>query len=116
MRVCLLMPCGHLLGRGWPLGSCLICLLVNLSLSAWYPLSGVVLNCIDSDLSPLSYFKYGLYHGLSGCTWIICCACGHIHGITSSYHQHQCRACTLQDYGSSDNKGGMKNTIQRIVS
>ena len=21
MRVCLLMPCGHLLGKGWPLGS-----------------------------------------------------------------------------------------------
>ena len=59
MRVCLLMPCGHLLGRGWPLGSCLICLIVNLSLSHWYPGSGVVLNCIDSDLCPLSYFING---------------------------------------------------------
>ena len=32
-RVCLLMPCGHLLGKGWPLGSCLWFLIVCLSLS-----------------------------------------------------------------------------------
>ena len=31
--VCLLMPCGHLLGKGWPLGSRLWCLIVCLSLS-----------------------------------------------------------------------------------
>ena len=24
-RVCSLLPCGHLLGKGWPLGSCLWC-------------------------------------------------------------------------------------------
>ena len=46
--VCLLMPCGHLLGKGWPLGSRLWCLIVKLSLSHWYPGSGVVLDCIDS--------------------------------------------------------------------
>ena len=46
--VCLLMPCGHLLGKGWPLGSRLWCLIVKLSLSHWYPGSGVVLACIDS--------------------------------------------------------------------
>ena len=40
--------CGHLLGKGWPLGSCLCCLTVSLSLSHWYPGSGVVLDCIDS--------------------------------------------------------------------
>ena len=48
MHVCLLMPCGHLLGKGWSLGSRLWCLIVALSLSHWYPGSGVVLDCIDS--------------------------------------------------------------------
>ena len=50
-RVCLYWPCGHLLGKGWPLGSRLWCLTVSLSLSHWYPgsgHSGVVLDCIDS--------------------------------------------------------------------
>ena len=37
--------CGHLLGT---LGSRLWCITVSLSLSNWYPGSGVVLNCIDS--------------------------------------------------------------------
>ena len=32
VRVCLYMPCGHLLGKGWPLGSRLWCLTVSLSL------------------------------------------------------------------------------------
>ena len=32
-RVCSLLPCGHLLGKGWPLGSRLLCLFVFLSLS-----------------------------------------------------------------------------------
>ena len=31
--VCSLLPCGHLLAKGWPLGSCLWCLIVLLSLS-----------------------------------------------------------------------------------
>ena len=48
VRVCLLMPCGHLLGKSWPLGSRLWCLIVKLSLSHWYPGSGVVLDCINS--------------------------------------------------------------------
>ena len=48
VRVCLFVPCGYLLGKGWPLGSCLWCLTVSLSLSHWYPGSGVVLDCIDS--------------------------------------------------------------------
>ena len=46
--VCLLMPCGHLLGKGWSLGSRLWFLIGKLSLSHWYPRSGVVLDCIDS--------------------------------------------------------------------
>ena len=43
-----IVPCGHLLGKGWPLDSRLWCLTVSLSLSHWYPGSGVVLDCVDS--------------------------------------------------------------------
>ena len=46
--VCLHVPCGHLLVKGWPLGSSLWCQNVSLSLSHWYPGSGVVLDCINS--------------------------------------------------------------------
>ena len=49
VRVCLYVLCGQLLGKGWPLGSPLWCLTVSLSLSHWYPGSGVVLDCIDSS-------------------------------------------------------------------
>ena len=55
MIVCLLMPCGHLLGKGWPLGSCMWCLIVTLSLSHWYLRSVVVLDCINVWSLP-SYF------------------------------------------------------------
>ena len=47
MHVCLLMPCGHPLGKDWPLGSRLWCQIVKLSLSHWYPGSAVVIDCID---------------------------------------------------------------------
>ena len=46
--VCLFASCGHLLGKGWPLGSRLWCSTVSLTLSHWYLGSGVVLDCIDS--------------------------------------------------------------------
>ena len=52
VRVCLLMPSGHLLGKSWPLGSRLWCLIVSLLLSHWYLGSGVVLDCIDSTSLP----------------------------------------------------------------
>ena len=48
LRLCLHVLCGHLLGKGWPLGSRLWCLTVSSSLSHWYPGSGVVLDYIDS--------------------------------------------------------------------
>ena len=50
VRVCLFVPCGHLLAMGLPLSSRLRCLTVilSLSLSHCYPGSGVVLDCIDS--------------------------------------------------------------------
>ena len=35
-------------GEGWPFDSSLWCIIVSLSLSHWYPGSGVVLDCIDS--------------------------------------------------------------------
>ena len=46
VRVCLYVPCGHLLemGKGLPLGSRLWCLTVSLLLSYWYPGSDVVLD------------------------------------------------------------------------
>ena len=56
MRDCLYVPCGHLLRKGRPLGSRLWCLTVSLSLSHWYPGSGVVLDCNDSELCILTYF------------------------------------------------------------
>ena len=48
VHLCLFVLCGHLLGKGWPLCSRLWCITVSLSLSNWYPGSGVVLDCIDS--------------------------------------------------------------------
>ena len=64
VRVCLFVLCCHLLGKGWPLGSRLWRLAVSLSLSHWYPGSGVVLDCIDSwSLHPyllLIYLKWAV--------------------------------------------------------
>ena len=46
--VCLYVPCGLLLGKGFSIGSRLWCLTVYLYLFHWYPGSGVVLDCFDS--------------------------------------------------------------------
>ena len=64
LRVCLLLPCGHLLGKGWPLGSRLWCLIVSVLLSHWYPESGMVLDCIDSWSLPsfLLYISHRCYY------------------------------------------------------
>ena len=60
MRVFLYVPCGHLLGKDWPLGSRLWCLTVRFSLAHWYPGSGVILDCIDSwSLHPALLFFIG---------------------------------------------------------
>ena len=59
VRVCLYVRCGHLLGKGWHLGSRLWCLPVSLSLFHWYPESGVVLHCIDSWFCTLTDFAQG---------------------------------------------------------
>ena len=54
--VCLYVPCGHLQGKGCPLGPRLLCLTVSLSLSHWYPGSGVVLDLSIPDLCAPTYF------------------------------------------------------------
>ena len=56
-HVCLFVPFGHLLGRGWSLGSSLLCLIVSLSLSHWYHGPGVVLIVSILDLCTLTYFQ-----------------------------------------------------------
>ena len=55
--VCLSMACGHLLCKGWPLGSWLWCVIVKLPLSQWYPGSGVVPDYFDSWSLP-SFLLY----------------------------------------------------------
>ena len=55
VRVCLYVHCGHLLGKGRPLGSRLWCLTVSLSLSHWCSGSGVVLNVSIPDFCTLTY-------------------------------------------------------------
>ena len=53
VHVCLLMPCGHSLGKSWPLGSCLS-LIVSIGIlgQVWYLIASI------PDLCPLSYFDY----------------------------------------------------------
>ena len=68
MHVCLLLPCGHLLGKGWPLSSRLWCLIVTLSLSHWYPESGMALDCTNSW--SLFAFLLNIFWKLSGKTCI----------------------------------------------
>ena len=63
VRICLYVPYDHLLGKGWPLGSCLWYLTVSLLLSLWYPGSGEVLDCIDS-LSLHPYLLCKLSHDI----------------------------------------------------
>ena len=50
VRICLFVPCGHLLGKGWHLGSRLWCPILSLSLSHWYPGSGVYLIVSIPDI------------------------------------------------------------------
>ena len=47
VRVCLYVLCGHLL-KGLTSWLSFVVSTVSLSLSDWYPGSGVVLDCIDS--------------------------------------------------------------------
>ena len=66
VRICLYVPCGHLLGKGWPLGSRLWCITVSLLLSLLYPGLGVVLDCIDS-------WSLHLYACVRACVCVCVC-------------------------------------------
>ena len=68
--VCSLQPCGHLLGKGWPLGS-LVCdvFLCFCHFPMWCPGSGVVLDCIDSR-SFAFFLTFTLTHSLQS----LCCS------------------------------------------
>ena len=56
VRVWLLMPCGHLLGKGWPLGSRLWCLTFQLvSWVRWCLIVSI------HNICHLSYFQYSEY-------------------------------------------------------
>ena len=62
-RVCLLLPCGHLLGKGWRCDSCLWCSIVVLLLS--YVVSWVRcgLDCIVSWSFPSFLLRYTYFTG-----------------------------------------------------
>ena len=77
------MPCGHLLGKGCPLGSRLWCLNMSLSLSFWYPGSGVVLYCID----PWSLHPYLLSYVMAVINYCI------LIWQTSVSKEIKCRRC-----------------------
>ena len=82
MHVCLLMPWGHLLGKGCPPGSRLWCLIVTLSLSHWYLGSGVVFDCVDSWSLPffLLCTLRDLYQELQKVLWSMILASGWVSG------------------------------------
>ena len=48
VRICLYVPCGRLLGKGLPSWLSFVVSNCELSLSHWYPGSGVVLDFISS--------------------------------------------------------------------
>ena len=61
VRVCLYVLCGHLLGKGWPLGSRLWCLLwvchfpIGILGRVWYLIVSI------PDLCTIIYFDYSLW-------------------------------------------------------
>ena len=61
-RVCSLLPCGHLLGKGWPVMFIVFCYF-----PMWYPGSGVVLDCIVSWSLPSFLLKWQTVQSLMKC-------------------------------------------------
>ena len=100
VRVCLYVPCGHLLRKGWPLGSCLWCLLwvchfpIGILGQVWY------FSVSIPDLCTLTYFV--AVQTCLSMTWTRCyktwvhsqtqnkaqwlAACGHVFAISQSLH------------------------------
>ena len=83
MRVCLYVLCGHLLGKGWPLGSRLLCLLwvchfpIAILGQVWYLIVSI------PDLCTLTYFVGSLLIntpivGVCNCS-MFCCALACVH-------------------------------------
>ena len=74
VRVCLYVLCGHLLGKGWPLGSRLWCLLwvchfpIGILSQVWYLIVSI------PDLCTLTYFDYYCIPGTQGInkSWVPC--------------------------------------------
>ena len=70
VRVCLYVLCGHLLGKGWPLGSRLWCLLwvchfpIGILGPVWYLIVSI------PDLCTITYFWYSLQWN-SGIYWLL---------------------------------------------
>ena len=70
VRVSLYVPCGHLLGKGWPLGSRLWCLTVVLSLFHWWFTVWYIVQCtlvsvtlVFRTFYPLSpFYRFILVH------------------------------------------------------
>ena len=88
----------HLFGKGWPLGTRLWCLTVSLSLSHWYPGSGVVLDCINpwslhpfllltlsniSEIKSVEYVHKRVSFGSKDCTKELKPECAYFVGQTS---------------------------------
>ena len=60
--VCSLRPCSHPQGKGQTLGSLVCCILLRFChFPVWCPMSGVVLDCIDSLTLP-PYLLWYLSH------------------------------------------------------
>ena len=70
--VCLYLPCGHLLGKGWPLGSRLWCLLwvchfpIGILDQVWYLIASI------PDLCTLTYFVIPLGSLVCDCLLSFC--------------------------------------------
>ena len=74
VHVCLYVHCGHLLGKGCLFDSRLWCLTVSVSLSHWYPGSGVVLDCIAPlhTMKKKSFINRGqlvIFTFINGANW-----------------------------------------------
>ena len=93
VRVCLYVLCGHLLGKGWPLGSCLWCLLwvchfpIGILGQVWYLIVSI------PDLCILTY----LYNFLYSCCILIQQKKGY--ACNAAFNMLHARLCTCHtDY------------------
>ena len=75
VRVCLYVLCGHLLGKGWPLGSRLWCLLwvchfpIGILGQVWYLIVSI------PDLCTFTYFYYCMFQGGNSFVHHLCYFC-----------------------------------------